>query len=174
MESGSHQKSRSIKQAIKLGNIKVRCYTVVLYLEGLHSWQDVPPIKNALQTLCRVIRSYGPDPRIFIANHLPRVSGSPLKTPMVNFNFTLQQAVRSVCRALGRVFELSIWEHFTSKKGKAIKPTHRYLDSQMLAPLGCLVFRECLLREVGLRQYWFDPEKHEIWSGHHDRGTSHK
>ena len=131
--------------AIRLGEIKVQSFTVVLYLEGTRMWNDVPPMKNTLQALCKAIRNHANQPRIFIANHLPRLS-TPIGAPVVNTNFTLQQATRSLCRSMGRVFELSLHEHFTSRKGRIIKPTHKYfLDSTVLTPHGCLIFRECVL-----------------------------
>ena len=65
-------------QAIRLGEIKVECSTVVIYLEGTRRWTDILPIKNLLQGLCKVIRNLGDNPRIFISNHLPQEGGAPL------------------------------------------------------------------------------------------------
>ena len=134
-------------QALKLGIIKVESHTVVLYLEGTRAWQDVPPIKNSLTLLCKTIRNHGNNPRIFIGNHLPRVEPSPVEYPVQHSNFTLQQAIRSTRRALkGGVFELSIGEHFTSCKGKIIKPCDQvFFDSESLTVYGCLIFRECFM-----------------------------
>ena len=68
----------------------------------------------------------------------------------------LLQAVRSVNCALGKVHFLSAYEHFVSKRGKLIKPTHKYFrEDGQFTVLGCLVFHECLLREAGLKSYWF-------------------
>ena len=36
---------RRWNQAVRLGLIKIDCFTVVLYLEGTRSWQDIPPSK---------------------------------------------------------------------------------------------------------------------------------
>ena len=145
-------------QAIKAGEVRVKALTVVLYLEGTRNWADVPPVKNALQALCKTIRNYNTsgEPRIFIANHLPRFSGSPVSATVPTTNFILQQATRSICRSISRVFEASIYEHFTSKKGKLITPVLKhFLNDHMLTRFGCLIFRECLLREVGVKPYWF-------------------
>ena len=142
-------------QAIRMGRIQVECHTVILYLESTKCWNDVPPIKNALLSLCKAIRNHSQDPRIFVTNHLPGLSGSPVRIPVVISNYTLQQATRSVCRAMGKVFELSMYEHFMSSAGKVIKPAQKYLGSDGLTPHGCLIFRECLLREAGLKGYWF-------------------
>ena len=91
-------------QAIKLGDIWIEYNTVVIYLEGLRSWSDVPPIKNALHTLCKMIRMYGNNGlRMFIANHLPQAVGSPVHPPIANSNFTLCQAISSVSRAMIKV-----------------------------------------------------------------------
>ena len=139
-----------------MGHIKINSYTVILYLEGLGRWQDVLPMKNALHSLCKVIKSHGPDPRIFLANHLPRPTASPIRIPVDRFNFTLQQAVRSVGRAMGKVFELSIHEHFILHNGKVIRPVYRYFAGDgSLSALGCMVFWECALREADLKTYWF-------------------
>ena len=143
-------------QAIKTGEIRINCYTVVLYLEDTRHWNDVPPIKNALHALCKAIKNHAPDPRVFIANHLPRVTSSPVTLPVANSNFTLQQATRSVGHALGAIHEMSLYEHFISKRGKVLKPTQKYfIQEGMLTPLGCLIFRECVLCEAGIKNYWF-------------------
>ena len=138
-------------QAIHLGHIRILSHTVVLYLEGTRKWSDVPPIKNALKGLCKVIHSHGNEPRIFIANHLPRASGSPVQPAIGHTNFTLQQATQSICRSMGKVFELSIHEHFTSKKGKIIRPTHKYFGDG-LTRLGVpSVPRMCYVRSRNQR-----------------------
>ena len=116
----------------------------------------MPPIKNGLQALCKAIKNYGSDPRIFVASHIPHVSTSPVKRPVVISNFRLQQATRSVCQSMGGVYELSMYEHFISKKGKLMKPTHKYfLDKDTLSTLGCMIFWECMFRESGIKGYWF-------------------
>ena len=143
-------------RAIRTGEIRISCNTVVLYLETTRNWMDVPPVKNILHTLCKTIKLHAAGPRVFVANHLPRVTSSPVNLPVINTNFTLQQATRSVCRAMGGVFEMSIHEHFVSRKGKLIKPRHRYfVDEGALSTWGCMIFRECLLREAGVKGYWF-------------------
>ena len=93
---------RRWSQAVRLGTIGVKCVTVVLYLEGTTRWSDIPPIKNVLQALCKTIRNHGSNPRIFVANHLPRVRSDPLrKDKITQSNYTLGHATRSVCRAMG-------------------------------------------------------------------------
>ena len=37
-----------------------------------------------------------------------------------------------------------------------MKPVDNYYTGEQLMPLGCLVFHECLLREIGVKSYWFD------------------
>ena len=146
-------------QAVHLGLITINCHSVVLYLEGTRNWQDIPPIKNVLTLLCKTIRNHGDNPRIFISNHLPKPTAtSPLQYLILHSNFTLQQAIRSTSRALkGGVFEMSIYEHFTSCKGKVIKPWDLiFVDTDNLTVFGCMVFRECLMREMGVKSYWFE------------------
>ena len=114
--------------------------------------------------LCKVIRSHSSnsncgEPRIFVSNLLPKVTGSPLRSPVWTSNFTLQQAVRSVGHAMGRVFELSMYEHLISKNHKIIKPISKYfVVDGSLSRFGCLIFRECLMRETVVKTYWFAHE----------------
>ena len=145
-------------QAIKLGNIRVQSFTVILYLEATRAWMDAPPVKNSLTTLCNTIRAHGNNPRIFVCNHLPYVGTSPIQYPVPHSNFTLQQAIRSTSRSLkGMIFELSVFEHFTSTRGKTLKPRDQFfLDVDNLTPLGCMVFCECIMRECGIKSYWFE------------------
>ena len=142
-------------QAIRLGQLKITCHTVVIYLEGLCHWADIPPIKNALTSLCKAVRNHGVEPRIFVSNILPQVGTSPLKS-VNQFNFTLQLAVRSTCRVVGSVHELSLYEHFMSAKNRRLRPTHKYFEVGGLSRLGCLIARECILRKAGVKSYWFE------------------
>ena len=103
------------------------------------------------------------NPKIFIANHLPVVTASPLKNPVLISNFLLQQAVWSVARALrGGVFELSLFEHFTaSSNGKPLALSHKYFaETGQLTQLGCLILRECICRETEIKGYWFKERPH--------------
>ena len=145
--------------ALRLGSIRLEgpIHHVALYLEGTRSWNDPPPIKNTLRTLCKTIKNHANNPKIFVCSHLPRVGCHPVQYPVVQSNFTLQQAVRSVARAMkGGVFELSMFEHFISKKGKLLQPQDLVFgEGESLTEYGCMVFRECLMREVGIKSYWF-------------------
>ena len=144
-------------QVLRLGAIQLGFHSVVLYLEANGSWQDVPPIKNSLTVLCKTIRSLGDNPRIFVSNHLPRSGVNPVGYPVAHSNFILQQAIRSTSRALkGGVFKLSLYEHFISKRGKVLRPQDQiFMEEGTLTWFGCLIFWECLMRETGLKGYWF-------------------
>ena len=144
---------------LRMGFLDVQsATTIILYLEGLCNWEDPPPIKNCLQRLVSSLRLQQPECRVFVCNILPRVGGSPLQrsTNLEMFNFSLNQAIRSICRAEGKVFLLSVYEHFVSKRNKVLSPTYKYFagDGQ-LTRLGCLTLRECIFREAGLKTYWF-------------------
>ena len=144
--------------ALRAETVRITANNVILYLEKTQEFDDVPPIKNALHTMCRTIRQHNHGTRIFITNLLPRVSGSPVQKSVPEANFILLQAVRSVNRALGKVHFLSLYKHFTSAKtGRVIKWMHRFFmeNNIQLTPYGCMVMRECLLREAGLKSYWF-------------------
>ena len=148
------------------------CPIVVVYLEATQYWSDVPPVKNALHGLCKELRNYSnaADPRIFIANHLPRVSASPLRKQITQTNFILQQAVRSVGRSLGRVFELSLYEHFTSRHGSLLKPVSKYLHSEQLPILDAWSWENVCcarwdLRDIGLTgdPGGTSPKSEQLW-----------
>ena len=143
-------------EALTAEIICISCSTVILYLERVKDYEDVPPIKNPLQTICKIIRQHKKEARVFIANVLPRASWSPMDRP--DNHFILLQAVCSINRILRKVHYLSIQEHLISKKGKVIKPVHKYFqgDNTQLPVLGCMVVRECFLREAGLKKYWFE------------------
>ena len=117
----------------------------------------LPPIKNSLHGLCKTIKNLGNNPRIFISNHLPCVEHRPVCQPISQSNFVLQQAIRSVNRAMsGGIFELTIYEHFVSSKGRIIKPKDQvFMDAESLTQYGCMVFHECAMRETGIKGYWF-------------------
>ena len=140
--------------AVRAETIRIQSGTVIIYLERILSFSDVPPFKNLLQTLCKAVRAHRKDTRTFISNLLP--GHSPLCRKCIQADFILLQAIRSINCSLGKIFYLSVFEHFTSKSGKVIHPTYKYIqEDQQLTKLGCLVFRECLMREAGLKTYWF-------------------
>ena len=149
-------------QMIKTGEIKLAHRTIILYLEATRRWNDVPPIKNSLQALCKAIKMYSEveSPRIFVSNHVPRLSVSPMELGVKVTNFTQRQVISSVGRALGHVYELSMYEHLVSKrKERVISSAHKYFTQEgVLSELGCMVFRECTFRESGIKGYWFDPQ----------------
>ena len=137
------------------GMIRIITNIVVLYFEQIELIPDVPPLKNKLQAICTVIRQHQKGVKIFVGNILPKVRKTPMYNRWEN-NFNLVQAVRSINRVIQKVHFLSLHEHFTSSKGKVIKPTHQYFDENgQLTYLGCLTFRECMLREIGVKPYWF-------------------
>ena len=98
----SYQPQWSFNQwiaALRAETVRVKCHTVLLYFEKVQDFQEVPPLKNVLHTMCKLIRQNNRSARIFISNLLPRMSGSPLGRPLVEVNFVLLQDVRSVNRA---------------------------------------------------------------------------
>ena len=144
--------------ALRAEMVRVDCHTVILYLERIQQYEAVPPLKNNLHTMCKILRQHYQGVRIFVSNLLPRAQGSsPLSRPMAEVNYILLQAVRSVNQALGKVFFLSTFEHFVSSRNcRIIKPTHMYFRQDgELTQLGCITLRECFLREAGLKPYWF-------------------
>ena len=142
---------------IRAGTLDIQVKNVLIYFEALMVWSEAPPIKNTLQSVCKAIRGQQPEARIYVANMIPRVGRSPVVMDVSSFNFVLQEAVCSVGRALSRVHNLALFEHFMSSKGKILNPKYDYFNgADELTYLGCLVLRECVLREMGLKTYWFD------------------
>ena len=143
--------------ALQAETIWIQCHSVILFLERAQNL-EVPPLKNAIQTLCRVIQQHSRGARIFISNLFPRAHRSPLDRALTETNYVILQATRSVNQALTKVHYLSVFEHLVSKRGnKIIRPTHQYFDEkQQLTRYRCLIVRECFLREAGLKPYWFN------------------
>ena len=113
--------------------IRITSPTVIIYMERTMKFEDMPPLKNVLETLCKAVHQHQPSARIFVANMLPRIVSSPLQMPVVvDSNYTLLQAVHSRSRAVGGwVFYLSVYEHFTSEekgRGKIISPIGKYFE----------------------------------------------
>ena len=137
--------------------IRVTTHITVIYFEWTELFSDVPPLKNRLQPICAVLKQHNRGMKVFVANLLPRIPNSPMRNHLES-DFILVQAVRSINRALKKVHLLSLYEHFTSSKGgRVIQPTQKYFqESGQLTRLGCLTFWECMLREVGVKPYWFD------------------
>ena len=129
----------------------------MLYLENTATYSDIPPLKNGLQSLCKAIRQHHRTCRMFITNLLPSPSSSPQRRTRNHAEFTLLQAIRSANRALGKIHYLSLFEHFVScRKTTTIRPTHKYFTEDFgLTPLGCMVMRECIIWEAGLKTYWW-------------------
>ena len=45
----------------------------------------------------------------------------------------------------------------SKRKDQVIKPAdHYFLGEGGMTEWGCLIFRECMMREVGIKSYWFD------------------
>ena len=145
-------------------------------MERTRDWDDVPPIKNVLHTLVKVIRQHQqPRARVFVANMLPAVLGSLLSTSVQDFNMILIAAIHSTARAMGKTFVLSLYEHMVSKKGKVIRPmNHYFMPNEQLTYYGCLIVRDLILREAGVKAYWFRDKDAERYRARlHDR-TSKK
>ena len=143
--------------ALRAETIRVCSNNVVLYLEETSRVHDVPPLKNKLQAICEVLRQHRKGVKIFIANLLPKPSSSPVCHARMESDFILLQAIRGVNRSIKKVHYLSIFEHFVARKsGRIIRPTHKYFqENSELTRLSCLIFCECLMREIGIKNYWF-------------------
>ena len=115
--------------SIKDGFVDTKCHTLVLYLEGLASWSEVPPIKNCLQAIATALRKKHPRNRIFVSNLLP-ANTSPISMSRDKFNFVLTQATCSVSRALGKIHVLSLYEHFVSDTGRMVKLADQYFKQR--------------------------------------------
>ena len=143
---------------IRDGEVCTKAHTVVMYLEGLRTWGDAPPMKNCLQSISTALRQKHPGCRIFISNLLPHVCTSPIGPTVSDFNYTLMQATCSVSRAIGKVYVLSAFEHFLNKKNKARTSTQYFKPNDQLTRMGCLIVCEIFMHETGIKSYWFDDD----------------
>ena len=155
----NHHPKWTFKQwiaAIRVEVVHIECETVVIYLEMTQEFDQAPPLKNGLQSLCKAIHSHHREAHIFVANTLPQIHHSPVKHLRADSNYVLLQAIRSVNRVLKKIHYLSVYEHFVSKDGRINKPTHKFIkEDSDLTTYGCMIFRECLMHEAGLKKYWF-------------------
>ena len=160
LEFHQNRQIRNWAQSIRDGEINTKCNTVILYLEGLKTWNDVPPMKNVIHGICAALRQKNPGSRIFVSNLVPIIRTSPIGLTVQNLNFLVTQATRSVNRAMGKVHVLSAYEHFFSTGDQQIiQPIHQYFkQNEHLTRLGCITLRDIFLREAGLKPYWFDDE----------------
>ena len=128
--------------ALRVEVVCIQCNTVILYLEQTTKISDVTPLKNKLFAMCKVIHQHNKSVCIFISNLLPQPSVSPLSKNRMQSDFNLLQAIRSINRLIKKVYYLSVFEHFVSKKkGHIIHPTHKYFQEDgELTLLGCMVF----------------------------------
>ena len=142
--------------ALRAETIRITCDIVVLYLEKTLSYAEVPPLKNGLHSICKVIRQHRRGVKIFICNLRPRPSKSPLCRKRMETEFILVQAVRSINRIMGKIHFMSVHEHFVSREGKILRPIHKYFtEDKELTTLGCMILHECIMREAGIKNYWF-------------------
>ena len=142
---------------IRSRELNVQFYNIVLCIRKLQELRELP-LQNTLQALCRSIRAANPECRIFVSNMPPNPNSTPVLGRRISvFNLELQQAVEGIRQRLMKVHFLAIYEHFTdSSSGRTISPVKSYFRSeQEFTKLGCAMFREFLLREAGLKSYWF-------------------
>ena len=148
-------------QAFRTGYLDYSCGKVLIYFEMLAEIPVPTPLNNAVLALCRSIRWKNTDCQIYILNLLPKISPTPVLGPSVPVaNQHILEAVRNVNRRMGSVFYLSVFEHFfTKESGLLIPPCKHFRANGDLSQLGCMVLRECIFRESGMKSYWFDEER---------------
>ena len=87
-------KLRKWMSALRSEIVCMSCFTVVLYLEKVQEFEDVPPHKNGLQVICKIIRQHKKGTRIFISNLLPTPSKSPDETTGGDTFYTSSSSVQ--------------------------------------------------------------------------------
>ena len=132
----------------------------MVYMEMFSQIAVPMPLTNSVLALCRAIRIRNPDCRIFILDLLPRIGHATVLGPGVpQTNRNLFESIISVNHRLGNIFMLSVHEHFHSRCTGLISPAHKYFRaSGDLTTYGCMILRECVFREAGMKRYWFDEE----------------
>ena len=145
---------------IRSQQIGIQYINVVVCLRKLARVDGVTPLKNAIQCLSRSIRTVNPDCRIFFTNLPPNPQGvTPVlgkRIPIINLE--IQQAIEMVCRqGFIKLHFLSVYEHLVDARGRVITPVQKYFrHEQEFTTAGCALFREIIMREAGMKTYWFD------------------
>ena len=137
-------------QALRLGSIRLEgpIHHVALYLEGTRSWNDPPPIKNTLLTLCKTIKNHTNNPKIFVCSHLPRVGCHPVQYPVVQSKLHPPTS----CQECGKSYEGGGCSSYPCLNTLSPKRESCYNlkilcfgEGESLTEYGCMVFRECLM-----------------------------
>ena len=138
-------------------------YNVVFCFNKFKDITGAVPLSNHIQALGRSVHSVNPGCHIFICNLPPNPQGSPvLGRRLSAVNFDIQTTVAAARRKVTKLHLLSIFEHFVSSEGRIITPVQMYFKSELtLTVLGCALFREFVLREIGAKSYWFTEERSE-------------
>ena len=134
-------------------DILIRAGVVVLYLQKIRHTGHTTFLKERVAQMCKAVRRANPDTRVFICDTLP--STAMLENQQVSkFNRELFVAVQQVNREMENIFYLSMNAHFSDVHGNLIHPADKYFKtSGELTYLGCVIFRACLCREVGITSY---------------------
>ena len=130
---------------------------VVCLYKFIHASGAIP-LKNVVLALCRSIRSINSDCRIFIANLPPAIQRAPVLGKRIpELNEEILEVVLSTNRLMKKVHLLSIYEHLMGSDNKIASPVQRYYCKELeFTCLGCGIFREIVLCEIGAKPYWFE------------------
>ena len=128
----------------------VMCFSKIKSLDGLQ-------LRNTVQSIARAVRMANHDCRIFFANLPPTPQSPPVLGRRISaFNADLLEAVHSVGKKMLKVHLITVHEHLMDKTGKILSPVRLYFkDQQEFTKLGCALFREIIMREAGMKPYWF-------------------
>ena len=150
--------------SIRSSHVNIQFFNVVFCLSKLKGIDGVLPLQNAILALARSVRSMTPSSRIFFTNLPPNPEGSPvLQKHHKNFGDELRLALEGVRPKMKKVHLLSIREHMVGSDGRILTPVCKYFRrEQTLTALGCMMFREFVLREVGAKPHWFCMEEEEM------------
>ena len=146
---------------IKSRELRLHTYfNIILCLQKLYKLEG-PPLTNSLQALARAIKSANPECRLFIANLPPSPQSSPVLGKRISsFNEELLQAVINISRRMNKIHHLSIYEHLIDSTGKLLSPVKYYFRSDdQLTKVGCALVRDFIMREAGMKTYWFDESR---------------
>ena len=141
-------------EKIKRRELIIRAGTIVLYLQKLRNITHPVPLKNQIGQICRSIRAASMETRIFICDTLPENGGPVNDDQLIRYNRSLFLATQHVNRELEKIFFLAMHAHFVDSNGQIIQPVHKYFSpGGYLTYLGCITFRACMAREVGITNY---------------------
>ena len=145
---------------IRSGDICVQYQNIMIFLERFRTLEIAAHLKNGVFSVCRAIRAKNTNCRIYIISAIPSVGPEAVLGYKVKvFNRLLLSQVTNINKKMRQVFYIDMEGHFITDGGQKLFPMKQYYNLDgTLTKMGCLLFRDCMFREAGLKRYWFNDE----------------